>query len=295
VNPPISDFTVPFDGSFGVAGHRTTPPDDVDGKKKLERALAETVDEISALQRKLYADDRFAVLLVFQAMDAAGKDGTIRAVMSGVNPAGCQVSSFKAPSDEELEHDWLWRTVRRLPERGRIGIFNRSHYEEVLAVRVHPEYLENQRLPRVESDRAEPGTIWQERFESIRDHELHLARNGTVILKFWLDVSPDEQKARFLKRLTTPEKFWKFSKSDLAARANWERYMSAYEALLNETSRAHAPWFAIPADDKPFMRLAVARVVRDTLAALPLRWPEKSPDELALFDEHIRALEEEQS
>jgi len=290
MTPPLSDFTVPFDGGFRVADHRTSPPEDADGKKKLEKALAETVDEISTLQRKLYADDRFALLLVFQAMDAAGKDGTIRAVMSGVNPAGCQVSSFKAPSDLELEHDWLWRTSCRLPERGRIGIFNRSHYEEVLAVRVRPEFLKNQRLPE-----ADPSTIWTERFESIRDHERHLARNGTVVLKFWLDVSRKEQKRRFLKRLTTPEKFWKFSKSDLAARRDWEAYMAAYEALLNETSRAHAPWFAIPADDKPYMRLAVARIVRDTLAELPLRWPEKSADDLALFDEHIQALESEDS
>jgi len=293
--PPVSDFSVPCDGSFRVDDHCSTPPADSDGKKKLskkklETALAGVVDEISQLQRKLYADDRFALLLVFQAMDAAGKDGTIRAVMSGVNPAGCQVSSFKAPSNEELEHDWLWRTSYRLPERGRIGIFNRSYYEEVLAVRVRPEFLENQRLPHVD-----PSTIWQERFQSIREHELHLARNGTVVLKFWLDVSRDEQKERFLKRLRTPEKFWKFSKSDLAARRDWDKYMAAYERLLNETSREHAPWFAIPADDKPFMRLTVAEIIRDTLADLPLCWPEKSADELELFDEHIRALAEEQS
>ena len=295
MNPPSSPFTVPFDGGFRVGDHRTSPPEGSDGKKALKKALAGCVEEISALQRKLYADDRFALLLVFQAMDAAGKDGTIRAVMSGVNPAGCQVSSFKAPSDEELEHDWLWRTTRRLPERGRIGIFNRSHYEEVLAVRVRPAFLKNQRLPRVEPDEGVPEGIWEERFESIRDHELHLSRNGTVVLKFWLDVSPEEQKRRFMKRLTTPEKFWKFSKSDLAARADWAAYMAAYEALLNETSRPHAPWFAIPADDKPFMRLAVARIVRDTLQAIPLRWPEKDADELALFDEHIAALEAEDS
>ena len=295
MNPPSSPFTVPFDGGFRVADHRTKPPADTDGKKALKAALAERVAQISDLQRKLYADDRFALLLVFQAMDAAGKDGTIRAVMSGVNPAGCQVSSFKAPSDEELEHDWLWRTTRRLPERGRIGIFNRSHYEEVLAVRVRPAFLASQRLPGVAPDGATSGDIWQERFESIRDHELHLSRNGTVVLKFWLDVSREEQKRRFLKRLTTPEKFWKFSKSDLAARADWDAYMSAYETLLNETSRPHAPWFAIPADDKPFMRLAVASVIADTLAAMPLRWPEKDAAELALFDEHIAALEGEES
>ena len=295
MNPPRSPFTVPFDGGFRVAAHRTTPPDGAGGRKALKKALAEAVEEISTLQRKLYADDRYALLLVFQAMDAAGKDGTIRAVTSGVNPAGIQVSSFKSPSDEELEHDWLWRTTRRLPERGRIGIFNRSHYEEVLAVRVRPAFLANQRLPALESGRSGPETIWTERFESIRDHERHLARNGTVVLKFWLDVSKEEQKRRFLKRLTTPEKFWKFSKSDLAARADWDAYADAYEALLNETSREHAPWFAIPADDKPFMRLAVARIVADTLAALPLRWPEKTPAELARFDEHIASLEAEDS
>ncbi len=185
------------------------------------------VNKISKLQRKLYADDRFALLLVFQAMDAAGKDGTIRAVMSGVNPAGCQVSSFKSPSDEELEHDWLWRTVKELPERGRIGIFNRSYYEEVLAVRVHSKYLANQRLP--SHDHEE---IWQERFDSIRNHEKHLNRNGTIVLKFWLNVSKAEQKKRFLKRLRTPEKFWKFSKSDLATRSRSLSRTSAVNDLM---------------------------------------------------------------
>jgi len=287
VNPPNSQHTVPFDGTFSVAEAATAPSGKASGKKALRKELASLVDEISLLQRQLYADDRFSLLLVFQAMDAAGKDGTIRAVMSGVNPAGCQVSSFKAPSNEELEHDWLWRTAKRLPERGCIGIFNRSHYEEVLAVRVHPEYLHSQRLPSV------PDDIWNERFDSIRDHEQHLSRNGTVVLKFWLNVSRDEQKARFLKRLTTPEKFWKFSKSDLGARAGWDTYMQAYESLLNETSREHAPWFAIPADDKPYMRVAVARIVRDTLKALPLRWPEKTAEELAQFDDHISRLESE--
>jgi polyphosphate kinase 2 (PPK2 family) len=175
---------VPFDGRFSIDACPSFDPEDSSGKKTLEKKLAGCVREISELQRKLYADDRFALLLVFQAMDAAGKDGTIRAVLSGVNPAGCQVSSFKKPSDDELEHDWLWRTCKQLPERGRIGVFNRSYYEEVLAVRVHPEYLANQRLPRFQHD-----AIWQERFESIRDHEKHLARNGTVVLKFWLNVS----------------------------------------------------------------------------------------------------------
>ncbi|NND89343.1 MAG: polyphosphate kinase 2 family protein [Granulosicoccus sp.] len=283
-----SPFMVPFDGSFSVADSVTEPPERIGGKKALEGELAACVEQISALQRLLFADDRFALLLIFQAMDAAGKDGTIRAVMSGVNPAGCQVSSFKSPSDEELEHDWLWRTVRRLPERGRIGIFNRSYYEEVLAVRVHPEYLANQRLPAHNNPR-----LWQERFESIRDHEKHLSRNGTVVVKFWLNVSKDEQKKRFLKRMTTPEKYWKFSNSDLATRSRWGEYMQAYESLLNETSTEQAPWYAIPADNKRYMRLSVARIIRQTLKSLPLRYPEKSRSEIALFDENITRLNSE--
>jgi len=290
ITPPASEFTVPFDGSFRIAEFAAHPTGEIGSKKSLAKALSKKVDIISELQRKLYADNRFALLLVFQAMDAAGKDGTIRAVMSGVNPAGCQVFSFKSPSAEELEHDYLWRTARRLPERGRIGIFNRSYYEEVLAVRVRPEYLANQRLPDFDAK-----DIWQERFDSIREHERHLSRNGTVVLKFWLNVSPEEQKRRFLKRLTTPTKYWKFSKSDLSERGRWADYMEAYESLLNETSRAHAPWFAIPADNKPSMRLSVATIIADTLAALPLQYPEKSPEEIALFEKHITTLENESS
>ena len=287
ITPHLSDYTVPFDGSFKVADSQTAPID-CDEKKPLEKKLRRHVRQISELQRNLYADDRFAVLMVFQAMDAAGKDGTIRAVMSGVNPAGCQVFSFKSPSSEELEHDYLWRTAKRLPERGRIGIFNRSYYEEVLAVRVRPEYLANQRLPDYEQD-----AIWQERFDSLRDHELHLSRNGTVILKFWLNVSLEEQKRRFLKRLTTPQKYWKFSKSDLSERDRWPDYMQAYESLLNETSRPHAPWYAIPADNKAYMRACVAEIISETLADLPLKFPEKSTQDIAQFEEHIDRLKNE--
>lgn len=287
MTPPRSIHTI-APGGFSIADCSCEPPTDAPSGKKLRKDLEEMVEQISVLQRKLYADDRFALLLIFQAMDAAGKDGTIRAVMSGVNPAGCEVSSFKAPSNEELEHDWLWRTACRLPQRGRIGVFNRSYYEEVLAVRVHPEYLANQRLP--ETDQS---SIWAERFQSIRDHERHLNRNGTVVLKFWLNVSKDEQKQRFIKRLTTPEKYWKFSKSDLKTRERWDDYMEAYESLLNETSTDESPWFAIPADDKPYMRSAVARVIKETLEALPLRWPEKTPEELAFFEEHIAQLHAE--
>lgn len=290
--PPISAYTVPFGGDFAVAAQASAPPDSVAGKKALKKALARQVKRIAELQRQLYADDRYAVLVVFQAMDAAGKDGTIRAVMSGVNPAGCEVSSFKAPSNEELEHDWLWRTSKALPQRGRIGIFNRSHYEEVLAVRVNEAFLEAQRLPAL-SDGTAREALWDARYASIRDHEAHLAHNGTVVLKFWLNVSKDEQANRFLDRLKTPEKYWKFSKHDLSARKQWDDYMAAYERLLNETSRPHAPWFAIPADNKPYMRLAVATIIADTLAALPLRWPEKSAAELARFGDHIEQLERE--
>jgi PPK2 family polyphosphate:nucleotide phosphotransferase len=264
-------FLVPFDGSFRVDGAPTSPPKAVSMKKKEARArLAKRVDELDDLQRRLYADARFSVLLVFEAMDAAGKDGTIRAVMSGVNPAGCQVFSFKKPSYEELDHDFLWRTARRLPERGRIGVFNRSYYEEVLVVRVHPELLHFQRLPY----RPKGRRLWRDRYESIRDHEKHLARNGTIILKFWLNVSREEQRKRFLSRIDEPEKNWKFEPADCRERGFWDAYMAAYQDALNETSRAWAPWYAIPADDKPFMRFAVAEIVVDALKSLGLSYPD---------------------
>ncbi len=286
--PPQSPFAVPFNGSFELGAHSASAPADIDDRKALQKQLKKSVKNIAELQKKLYADNRFSVLLVFQAMDAAGKDGTIRAVMSGVNPAGCQVHSFKSPSSEEIDHDFLWRTAKALPERGRIGIFNRSYYEEVLAVRVNPAFLANQRLPSLNQD-----AVWADRFESIRDHELHLARNGTVVLKFWLNVSKQEQKVRFMKRLTNEDRYWKFSKHDLGARKQWGDYMQAYESVLNETSRANAPWFAIPADNKPYMRLQVANIIETTLQALPLAWPEKNPEELARFGSHIEFLNSE--
>ena len=237
-------------------------------KERYEEELEDVVEELYDLQRMLYAQDRYAVLLVFQAMDAAGKDSTIRKVMTGINPAGCQVFSFKKPSAEELDHDFLWRTTRRMPERGRIGIFNRSYYEEVLVVRVHPEYLEGQRIPGLDA-----AHVWQQRYQSIADLERHLALNGTVILKFFLNVSQEEQRDRFIARIDDPRKNWKFSHGDLEERALWPRYMEAYEHALNATSREHAPWYAIPADDKPFMRLTVASIVRDTLRQMPLAYP----------------------
>ena len=276
-----SPYLVPADGSFRIADAPTSPPDGTPGKKALKNALKDVVDDLSDLQRMLYAHDHHAVLLVFQAMDAAGKDSTIRNVFSGVNPTGFQVFSFKKPSAEELDHDFLWRTARRLPERGRIGIFNRSYYEEVLVVKVHPEYLGGQRLP-ADIDRE---AIWDHRYESIRDHEKHLARNGTAVVKFFLHVSKEEQRQRFLSRLDEPEKNWKFATGDVHERGFWDAYQQAYEDALVATSRPWAPWYAIPADDKPFLRLTVAQVVAGTLRTLGLRYPAPERDERAHFDE----------
>jgi PPK2 family polyphosphate:nucleotide phosphotransferase len=280
---------VPFDGHFPLAEAPTRPPKDERSKKQSKKRLEEAVDRLRDLQRMLYAHDHHAVLLVFQAMDAAGKDSTIRAVMSGVNPAGCQVFSFKQPSAEELDHDFLWRSARRLPERGRIGIFNRSYYEETLVVRVHPEYLDGQKLP----ERPPLDELWDQRFESIRDHEKHLARNGTLILKFWLNVSQQEQKERFISRLDEPHKHWKFSSGDVRERQLWDRYMEAYEATLAATSRPWAPWYAIPADDKPAMRATVAEIIVESLERLGLHYPKVDSRERARFDEMRSLLEGE--
>ncbi len=277
LEPVDSPYLVPFDGRFRVADADTSPPDGKTNKKKQEKSLKKHRKRIAGLQEALYADDRFSVLLVFQAMDAAGKDGTIRAVTSGVNPAGFQVYSFKQPSAEELDHDFLWRTTRSLPERGRIGVFNRSYYEELLVVRVHPEYLGGQKLPY----EVPLETLWQQRYESIRSHERHVAESGTVVLKFWLNVSQEEQHRRFLDRIDEPEKNWKFSGGDVKESRHWEQYMGAYEDALRETSRAHAPWYAIPADDKPYMRACVADIVARTLAQLPLAYPQPSEEDLA--------------
>ena len=265
---PPSKYRVPFDRSFRVASSPTDAG--LVDEKANERRLRKSIKQLDKLQRVLHASDCFSVLLVFQAMDAAGKDSTIRAVMRGINPAGCQVFNFKRPSSREIDHDFLWRTSRRMPERGRIGIFNRSHYEEVLVVRVHPAILENQKLPWP----VDPETVWDDRLQSIHDHEQHLARNGTIILKFWLNVSREEQKRRFLSRLDEPEKNWKFEYGDVVERRQWDSYMDAYEAALNATSTPWAPWFAIPADDKPYMRATVAETVVDALASLDLKYPE---------------------
>lgn len=288
-------YLVPFDSSFRIDEFPTRPPPDIDrkedGRKKLRKKLRKSTDRLRELQRILYAHDRHAILLIFQAMDAAGKDGTIRAVMTGINPAGCQVHSFKQPSTLERSHDFLWRTTLRLPEQGMIGIFNRSYYEEVLVVRVHPEFLESQHLPADMLRREHLDELWQKRFESIRDHEEHLARNGTVILKFFLNVSRDEQRDRFLDRLKEPEKHWKFSERDLDERALWESYMHAYEEALNATSRPWAPWYAIPADHKPFMRLTVSELVVECMESLNLHYPEVGNSDKARFAELARRLE----
>ena len=283
---PASPYLAPFDGSFALDGARTAPPDDAPDSKAAKKELRRLVERIAELQQKLYADNRHAVLLIFQAMDAAGKDGTIRAVLTGVNPIGFQIYSFKRPSAEELEHDFLWRTTCRLPERGRIGVFNRSYYEEVLVVRVHPELLEAQNLPR---DRADPAQLWRERFESIRNHELHLAHSGTVIVKLWLHVSREEQRRRFLARLEEPEKNWKFEATDVRERQHWAAYQRAYAEAVAATSRPWAPWYVIPADDKPYMRLQVGEIVVRTLESLDLRFPNVAEPERARFDE-MRAL-----
>ena len=235
--------------------------------------LQRGVARMAELQDMLYAQNRWGVLLIFQAMDAAGKDGVIKHVMSGVNPQGCQVYSFKPPSPEELDHDYLWRTVKRLPERGRIGIFNRSYYEEVLIVRVHPELLASERIPTSLIDKD----IWSQRFEDIRSWESYLGRNGFVIRKFFLHVSRKEQKRRFLERLQEPEKNWKFSPADLHERERWDDYMDAYQDLITHTATPHGPWFVIPADNKWFTRLAVAAAVIDTLEGLDLSYPKVDP------------------
>jgi PPK2 family polyphosphate:nucleotide phosphotransferase len=239
-------------------------------KKQYEKLLSEHVEELSSLQRLHYASNRYALLLVFQAMDAAGKDGAIRHVMSGVNPQGCEVFSFKQPSAEELEHDFLWRTTCRLPERGRIGIFNRSYYEEVLIVRVHPETLRSSGLPK---ELLDENAIWKERYHSIVDLEKHLHRNGTRIIKFFLHLSKDEQRKRFLERIDEPDKNWKFSVSDIHERKFWKHYMRAYEDCLHATSTHHAPWYVVPADDKENARLIVSRIVLDALQELKMAYP----------------------
>jgi PPK2 family polyphosphate:nucleotide phosphotransferase len=244
-------------------------------KEHYQKLLGEHVAQLSSQQELLYASNRYAVLLIFQAMDAAGKDGAIKHVMSGVNPQGCQVFSFKHPSTEELEHDFLWRTTRDLPERGRIGIFNRSYYEEVLIVRVHPEILRSEGIPDAPHHDKK---VWHERYRSIVDMERHLYGNGTRIIKFFLHLSKEEQRKRFLQRIDVPEKNWKFGLADIEERKFWKQYMQAYEECLSETSTRDAPWYVVPADDKENARLIVSQIVLDTLEGLKMTYPKTSAE-----------------
>ena len=256
-------------------------PDDTleytkDDKERSKEALASGITALAELQDKLYAQDKWAVLLIFQAMDAAGKDGAIKHVMSGVNPQGCKVFSFKSPTSDDLDHDYLWRCMKCLPNRGEIGIFNRSYYEELLVVRVHPEFLDKQKLP----PELVTKHIWQERYEDIRNFERYLTRNGVVIRKFFLHVSRKEQKRRFLERIDLPEKNWKFSPNDAAERDHWDGYMDAYEQMIQETATKYAPWYVIPADNKWFTRVAVAAAVIEAISSLGLEYPKVGRDKL---------------
>jgi PPK2 family polyphosphate:nucleotide phosphotransferase len=265
-----SDFRVPPEKEVDLRKWPTVVKPVYKTKKDYKKLLQEHVDQLSYLQRLLYANDRYALLVIFQGMDASGKDSAIAHVMSGVNPQGCRVHSFKQPSHTELKHDFLWRTNTALPERGQIGIFNRSYYEEVLIVRVHPEILANEGLPPSVLDAR---TVWRGRYRSIVDLEDHLHRNGTVIVKFFLHISVEEQRKRFLERIDEPEKNWKFSMADVEERAFWSQYMKAYEKCLSATSTDDAPWYAVPADDKRNARLIVSQVILDTLAGLRMTYP----------------------
>lgn len=276
---------------FKLKDYSTSPkmnlgPED---KPLVKEALELGVEALAALQEILYAQDRWSLLVIFQAMDAAGKDGAIKHVMSGVNPQGCQVSSFKAPSSEELDHDFLWRCQKHLPERGRIGIFNRSYYEEVLVVRVHETILNAQKLPA----KLVTKDIWEDRFKDIRNFEKYLARNGTVVIKIFLNVSKDEQKKRFIERVDDPDKNWKFSSADAKERLHWDQYMEAYEDMIQNTSTEDAPWYVIPADNKSYARIAVASAIIHALDQMELEYPKVSKEKIAELNEIKRTLLEE--
>lgn len=261
-----------------------------EGKPLVKETLQIGVDALAAMQDILYAQDKWSLLIIFQAMDAAGKDGAIKHVMSGVNPQGCQVSSFKAPSSEELDHDFLWRCQKHLPERGRIGIFNRSYYEEVLVVRVHEQILRNQKLP----EKLITADIWEERFKDIRNFEKYLNRNGTIVIKFFLNVSKKEQKERFIERIDDPDKNWKFSAADAKERGYWDDYMKAYEDLIKNTSTEKSPWYVIPADNKSYARIAIASAIITALDELDLEYPTVSDEKIAELQEIKKSLLDEQ-
>ncbi len=276
--------------SLTFEDHQTGFTGNYTSKRDAKKDLKKNIKRLSKLQRILYADDKISLLIIFQAMDAAGKDGTIRHVMSGLNPQGCQVYSFKQPSKEELDHDYLWRCTKALPERGRIGIFNRSYYEDVLVVRVHPSILQSSQMPvELKNDPA----IWQKRYGQIANFEKHLSENGTHILKFFLNVSKDEQKRRFLARIDTPEKNWKFSMGDVKERGFWHDYQSVYREAIKATSTGESPWFVIPADHKWFMRLAVSEIIAQKLESLDLKYPTVSEEHMKELHEAKEMLENE--
>jgi PPK2 family polyphosphate:nucleotide phosphotransferase len=289
IRKSLKPYLVEDGKGFRLKDHDPGDSSGIESKEKAEKLLAKGVVRLAELQDKLYAQDRWAVLLIFQAMDAAGKDGAIKHVMSGINPQGCQVYSFKAPTSEELDHDFLWRTARSLPERGRIGIFNRSYYEEVLVVRVHPEILAKQKLPAPLVTKR----IWKERYEDIVAHERYLARNGVAIRKFFLNVSKAEQKKRFLERLDRSEKNWKFSTADAKERGHWKDYMRAYEDMIRATAAPWAPWIVVPADKKWFARLVVAAAVGDAMQELGLEYPEVTAAQKQDLAAARKALESE--
>jgi PPK2 family polyphosphate:nucleotide phosphotransferase len=288
LEPYVAPFCFDGSGEFHLKSHKTNEKGGLD-KDKGEKIIEANRKRLSDFQAKLYAQNSWSLLLIFQGMDAAGKDSAIKSVFDGVNPQGCQVASFKAPSTLELDHDFLWRTAIRLPERGRIGIFNRSYYEEVLVVRVHPELLAKQKIPRP----LVKQTIWRERFEDIAAFEKHLARNGTVVLKFFLNVSKEEQRQRFLDRLNEPSKNWKFSMADVSERALWDKYQAAYQDLIRHTSAPVAPWHVVPADHKWFARVVIGSTIVSALDKLDLRFPKVNAATLEEFKKVREALENE--
>ena len=288
LKPFVAPFRFDGSGEFHLKSHNTGEKGGLD-KDKAEKIIDANRKRLSDFQEKLYAQDRWSLLLIFQGMDAAGKDSAIKSVFDGINPQGCQVASFKAPSTRELDHDFMWRSTINLPERGRIGIFNRSYYEEVLVVRVHPEILAKQKIPRVLVKK----TIWRERFEDISAFERYLARNGTVVVKFFLNVSKEEQRQRFLDRLEQPSKNWKFSMADVSERGLWDKYQAAYQDLIRHTSTSAAPWHVVPADHKWFARVVIGSTIVSALDKLDLRFPKVDAASLQEFKKVREALENE--
>ena len=285
LKPFVAPFRYDGTGEFHLKSYRTAEKGGLD-KERGEKIIEANRKRLSDFQEKLYAQDRWSVLLIFQAMDAAGKDGAIKHVMSGVNPQGCQVSSFKAPTSEELDHDYLWRCQKHLPERGRIGIFNRSYYEEVLVVRVHEHLLRAQKLP----TKLMTKDIWDQRYKDIRNFEKYLSHNGTVVIKFFLHVSREEQKKRFIARIDDPDKNWKFSAADAQERGHWNNYMEAYDEMIRNTSTKKSPWYVVPADNKSYARIVIASAIINALDDMKLEYPKVSREKIAELNEIKKAL-----